>query len=362
MAIRFRKSIKIAPGVRVNIGKRGASVSVGRRGLRHSIHSSGRKTSSVGIPGTGLSYVKTTSGKSHKSDAYKKRNALTSADQRKMEEQEDAILQVELYENHTELIRSIHHECDDPVDWHEVYNRQPPFQKGEEGPNERAAKQKLAEYKPSLLDRLFSKSERKREQLQAAVLEGVEKDAELWEDWQQTQLLANRVLAKEVEAYLEVIDEFDPLEDLIEFGSGFEFGTDDPEVIHVSFDVHAEKMIPEKSLSLTKTGRLSEKALTKTAYYDLYQDYVCSCALRIARDMFALLPITNVFVHAYEERLNSATGNQEKVAILSVKYERTLMYQLNFTNLDPSDALVHFEHQMNFKKTKGFEKVNEIMS
>ena len=32
MAIRFRKSIKIAPGVRVNLGKKGASVSVGARG------------------------------------------------------------------------------------------------------------------------------------------------------------------------------------------------------------------------------------------------------------------------------------------------------------------------------------------
>lgn len=64
MGLRFRKSIKLAPGVRVNLGKKSASVSVGGKGARYTVSSTGRRTSSVGIPGTGLSYVKThTAGK-----------------------------------------------------------------------------------------------------------------------------------------------------------------------------------------------------------------------------------------------------------------------------------------------------------
>lgn len=74
-----------------------------------------------------------------------------------------------------------------------------------------------------------------------------------------------------------------------------------------------------------------------------------------------LLPVQNVFVHAYEEKLNTATGHEEKAAILSVKYDKPTLKQLNFTNLDPSDALENFEYQMNFKKTKGFEEVKEIL-
>lgn len=65
MGFRFRKSFKIAPGVRMNVGKKGVGVSVGPRGAKVSVNSSGRVTKSVGIPGTGGSYVESsTIGKS----------------------------------------------------------------------------------------------------------------------------------------------------------------------------------------------------------------------------------------------------------------------------------------------------------
>ncbi len=58
MGWRFRKSIKILPGVKVNIGKDGfSSVSVGTRGAHITMGKNGT-TVSAGIPGTGLSYVK----------------------------------------------------------------------------------------------------------------------------------------------------------------------------------------------------------------------------------------------------------------------------------------------------------------
>lgn len=59
MGLRFRKSFKIAPGVRVNVGKKSIGISAGVKGARVSVNSSGRKTTTVGIPGTGLSYQKT---------------------------------------------------------------------------------------------------------------------------------------------------------------------------------------------------------------------------------------------------------------------------------------------------------------
>jgi hypothetical protein len=55
MAFRFRRSIRLAPGLRVNVSKRGASLSVGPRGATMNL--SGRGTrSTVGLPGTGLSW------------------------------------------------------------------------------------------------------------------------------------------------------------------------------------------------------------------------------------------------------------------------------------------------------------------
>lgn len=56
MSLRFRKSFKVAPGVKLNLNKKSASVTFGGKGFHHTINSSGRKTTSVGIPGTGLYY------------------------------------------------------------------------------------------------------------------------------------------------------------------------------------------------------------------------------------------------------------------------------------------------------------------
>lgn len=79
MGLRFRKSIKIAPGVRVNIGKKSVSVSVGGKGFRKTINSSGRVTTSIGVPGTGLSYVTTKNTKTSKKKTSSKRSSTASA-------------------------------------------------------------------------------------------------------------------------------------------------------------------------------------------------------------------------------------------------------------------------------------------
>ena len=56
MGFRFRRSIRILPGVRVNLGKRGASVSVGVRGAHVTVGPTGVRQT-VGLPGTGMSYT-----------------------------------------------------------------------------------------------------------------------------------------------------------------------------------------------------------------------------------------------------------------------------------------------------------------
>lgn len=61
MGIRFRKSIKIAPGLKVNINKKSVGITAGSRGAHISANSRGEITKTVGIPGSGLSYVDRTS-------------------------------------------------------------------------------------------------------------------------------------------------------------------------------------------------------------------------------------------------------------------------------------------------------------
>ncbi|WP_104470639.1 DUF4236 domain-containing protein [Acinetobacter indicus] len=56
MSFRFKKSIKIIPGIKLNISKNGLnSVTIGKPGASVNISKKG-KQATVGIPGTGLSY------------------------------------------------------------------------------------------------------------------------------------------------------------------------------------------------------------------------------------------------------------------------------------------------------------------
>ena len=63
MALRFRKSFKIAPGVKLNLNKKSTSITFGTRGAHYTINSKGKRTKSIGIPGTGISYVETSGSK-----------------------------------------------------------------------------------------------------------------------------------------------------------------------------------------------------------------------------------------------------------------------------------------------------------
>ena len=70
MSLRFRRTLKIMPGVRLNFNKDSVGLSLGVRGAHYTMNSKGRRTVSAGIPGTGLYSVETLSsgrGKSRSS-------------------------------------------------------------------------------------------------------------------------------------------------------------------------------------------------------------------------------------------------------------------------------------------------------
>lgn len=61
MGFRFRKSLRIAPGIRINLSKSGISTSLGGAGASINLSSRGTRHT-VGLPGTGLSFSSMSSG------------------------------------------------------------------------------------------------------------------------------------------------------------------------------------------------------------------------------------------------------------------------------------------------------------
>ena len=66
MGMRFRKSINLGGGARVNISKSGIGGSIGGIGYRYTKKANGGTRTTVSIPGTGISYVKESGSKSKK--------------------------------------------------------------------------------------------------------------------------------------------------------------------------------------------------------------------------------------------------------------------------------------------------------
>jgi hypothetical protein len=360
MGFRYRKSVKLGGGLRLNLSKRGIGISAGVKGLRFGIGPSGARIT-AGIPGTGLYYEKRlgSNRRQHRASEIR-RQELLALQQKRKEALEQARYEVELYENRIEIITSVHKECSEPIDWESIRASSPPFSFGEIGPNEAKALEKLNNYKPSWRDKLFERVEAKKAALQKEIEDAKQRDILEYQEWEKETKLAVRIIEGDLAAYMEAIKELAPFEDIQELGSTINFSTNNPHYMEVTVNVHSEDVIPKEVKSLTKTGKLSVKAMPKTRFYELYQDYVCSCVLRIARELFAILPISTVYIHANGEILNTSTGHLEEATILSVMIPKKTLERLNFDSIDCSDSMTNFVHNMKFKKTKGFDAVEKI--
>lgn len=361
MGFKFRRSIKIAPGIRVNLGHSSMGVSVGGKGYRYSVNTKGRRTTTLGMPGTGISYsVSSTSGTKRKKNASTANYDKWVKEQAVQKQLERDQLVVQHYVELIADLKSLHTNWDDEIDWLGVSKLPAPFVHGSNGPNEKKAQQLLDTYKPGFLDNIMGKVDKKRLELADTVVKAREKDLEEYSDWTEMVATAKAVLTGDLDAYEKVMIDFAPLDDLSEYGSGFEVQLNDANLVEVDFVANTKDVVPTESKSLTSSGKLTTKAMTKGAYLDLCQDFVCSAILRIALDIFATLPVKDVVIHANDIRVDEATGHDECATIVSTKISRNVLYALNLEKIDPSDAMSNFKTHMSFMKTKGFKKVEKV--
>lgn len=336
MGLNFRKSISLGKGLKLNLSKSGPSVSFGKSGFRQSVNLKGQARTTVGIPGTGIYYTKNTNVKNvvgaltgKKDDAKGKKAAGKGAAESKAAS-------------------------------------------GKAAPAKAA---KAAPAAPAVNEELIAKSKAQVEEFAAGIeaLKSVHKQSDGYIDWEavangavgqykELQPFAQSVLAGDIDAYFKVIAEVGPFDDLLEYGSGFEVGTDDPKMLEIEFQVKSDAIIPTQYPDMKANGEIVMKDFSKTAYYELVQDYVSSTMLRVARDTFALLPVQIVIIHAVDKVLNPATGNDEEVTVCSAKIKRDALATLNFERIDPSDCLESFESNVKFRKTAGYAPVDRVLA
>jgi len=289
-----------------------------------------------------------------------------------MQEMERAAYEVQVYENFIDVLVSVHKDSSETWDWESIQATNPPAKPTRSDSYERNAQNNLDSYKPGFVDKLLKRVESKRNDLVYAVKDGKRKDEQEhqealkdykqeYADWEAIRELATNILSGNIDAYTDAIRQADPFSEISQLGSSIEFKVDESNLVEATLHVNGEDVIPNEMKTLLKSGKLSIKNLTKTRFYELYQDYVCSSVLRVARELFALLPIEMTIVTAVGELLNTKTGYMEEQPILSVAIPREILNRLNFAMLDPSDSMGNFLHRMKFLKTKGLQPIEIIM-
>lgn len=288
-------------------------------------------------------------------------------------ERQNAAAEAEEYANYVAMLTSVHADCSEPWNWQAIMTSRPPVEPVRQNAAETAARAALQAHSPNLLDKIFGGAKQQRAQLEEAVRDGVALDQRQYEaamnyyrsrldQWNYQIHLAPGVLALNAEACrsaLRYVGAFDEIEG---FGSRVTLDAMTQDAATFSCVIEDREIVPAEEVKLTAGGKLSTKEMAAGKYWALYQDHVASCAIRIARETYAVTSIERVIVNVKIARLDPSTGHHVRPTVLAVHFSRGALTRLNFAAIDPSEALKNFPHRMKFKKTAGFDPVDDMTS
>lgn len=388
MSLRFRKSIKLAPGVRWNISNGGSSWSFGPRGASVNVGKRGTFLN-AGIPGTGLSSRSQLTAA--KSQATRSSDSNTSipltvgiTDDGTLYFQDrdgnpvaDSVVEIAKKQNREAILGLIDRKCDEINAQVESLGQvhfltpdcsiSPRF----ESPKfELTPPTSPALKTPGFFDRIF-KSRLKRIEINNQSLQNAyEREAEHWSQERkafdtvvaQRRDLVERLIYTDtlaMESYLEgCLQEIDwPRETQIAFDI-----KDGGKSLLCDVDLPEMEDMPNKTATVPSRGlKLNVKEFSQTKLQKLYSDHVHGVVFRITGEIFAALPaLEQLTISAYSQRRNKTTGVLGDEYLLSVRINRTQWRELDFSALPSVDvtmALERFELKRTLSKSAVFTAI-----
>ncbi len=268
-------------------------------------------------------------------------------------------------------LKTVHVRLANAVDWNSLAEKTQPDKPGRLTKHIDKANKALKKFKPGRLDFLRGGTEKRQQKLldaqqaapdidQADYEKAIKKYSEEFAEWETDTTLARKLIAGDPEAVKEVIDECQSMSGEHLIGESIQFEISEF-AVHAKPNIHTTEIVPDYRLKQLASGKLSNTKMPIGQRNEIYQDYVASVALKVAGDLFKILPHQEVYVTCIAEMLNSATGHKEPTPILTTHFVRETYFDLNLVSVDPSDSLTNFRHDMDFRKTKGFRAINSSL-
>jgi hypothetical protein len=288
--------------------------------------------------------------------------------QLKSSQRQQAADEVSRFENYLALLVTVHADCGEAWDWVGIAATPPPLDPPprDSYQAEAFARAAFEAYRPGFFDRLFGQDKKQWATLEEAVRAGAAADQQAHElaraahrkaleQWQATRQLAAGVRRLDLAACRHAIERVGAFDELQAFKTRVSL-----ESIGMAggaagavLRCHLEdrELIPKEELKLTAGGKVSTKDMAIGRYWALYQDHVCSCAIRVARETFAVLPVRVAVVNVQSSHLDPGTGHVVPITILAVRITREGLAALNLDSIDPSAAVQKFLHRSGFRRT-----------
>lgn len=281
-------------------------------------------------------------------------------EQAKLSALEKARLEVETYENRLDVLLSVHKDCGEILDWTGLAASLSPPCPQKISYHEQKAVQRYTVLQPQQKEPSQSMLEQARARDEQDFQNAMQVYSQQMAEWERLKNLARRIITGEHKAYTEALVEFNPFAEISDLGSSINFTIHDAKLIECALKISSKQAIPPECRTLTSSGKVSVKPMPKGRFHEIYVDYLCGCVLRVAREVFALLPINVVMVTAMTDMLDSRTGQMVEEPVLSVAMSRAAIAQLNFDQLNPSDAMENFQCRGDFKTSRKSEAFQPI--
>lgn len=368
MAFRFRRSFKVAPGVRVNVGKKGPSVSVGPPGASIKVGPTGSQAR--GVPSGG------SSGKLEVLLGLQDDGKLEILDRNENPLPRNVVTQIK--KENAEFLRSwIARKCED---WNqgieEILNihldtpAPDPPREYEWQPFVRPPPLPPTGRKITLLDKLWpGRAERIRlenEERRARYREEIEEWKSAARDHKAEQVANAALFARaqirhgDATASLlqETLEEVDwPRETLFNFEI-----EDDGRTLWLDVDLPEIEDLPDQSARPAKRGyRVLVKDKSAKQLREEYMTHVHAIGFRVLGETFHLLPkVETIYLSAYSQRVDKSTGHVGDEYLYSAKVDRSEWEGLNHSNveaIDLPDCFEQFELRRKMTKTGIFKPI-----
>ncbi len=267
------------------------------------------------------------------------------------------------YNNFIKAISQMHLSASVYCDWNYINSIKAPYDYNNTkiGPAESKAIMELEKFNSSKVFKALSPFIKKHKNtLESNILTAKKYDTSEFKHWEKLHKLSVGILEGDIDSYIKVIDDFKPFDDITELGSFFIINFNSSQVIEIEFRVNEDSLMPENSYSLGENGQLLETPYTKKEFYSIINSFISSTTIRVARDMFAILPIKTVYVQVIKNVPNTYVGISEVTTVVSVEFTREKLDCVDLNNTDATAILENFPHNRNFVVGEGFRAVPRL--